>query len=541
MDKKISAILIYGLPLLIAAALKIFIWPTEITPFNADEAIVGLMARHINSGQYPLFFYGQYYMGSLDALIVGLGFRIFGEHVWVIRLVQSILYLGTVVTTTALASRILKSSKAALFAGLLAAIPPVYATLYTTASLGGYGEMLLIGNLLLLGGIDTIKALEGDEIQKGSFLWGLFTWGLGAGFAFWVIGLSLVFTAPIVFGLIWNLVRKKRRFAVQSLLALGLGGLAGAAPWWWAALEAGNLSVISELAGGAIAGVNPGNWFQQIIQRASNLFIFGGTVITGFRPPWSIQWLLLPMLPFVLIFWSAVLIHSAQRMARNKLTSPYNLVAMIGLILSLGFIFSPYGDDPSGRYFLPLVVPMSIFGADLIANQLGMKKYLQAGLIGFLLIYNFGGTIQSIKMNPTGLTTQFDPVAQVDHSRMEELIDFLEANHINAGYSNYWVSYPLAFLSQEEIIFIPRLPYHEDFRYTARDDRYPPYTELVEASNDIAYITTKNPELDLYLEERFQKLNISWREERIGDYTVYYQLSSPVRVSELGLGETTNP
>ena len=83
MDKKIPPIIIYGLPLLFAVFVKSLIWSPEITPFNADEAIVGLMARHINQGHLPAFFYGQYYMGSLDAVIVSLGFKVFGENVWV--------------------------------------------------------------------------------------------------------------------------------------------------------------------------------------------------------------------------------------------------------------------------------------------------------------------------------------------------------------------------------------------------------------------------------------------------------------------------
>jgi hypothetical protein len=36
-------------------------------PLNSDEAVVGLMARHILDGKRPVFYYGQAYMGSLDA------------------------------------------------------------------------------------------------------------------------------------------------------------------------------------------------------------------------------------------------------------------------------------------------------------------------------------------------------------------------------------------------------------------------------------------------------------------------------------------
>jgi hypothetical protein len=36
-------------------------------------------------------------------------------------------------------------------------------------------------------------------------------------------------------------------------------------------------------------------------------------------------------------------------------------------------------------------------------------------------------------------------------------------------------------------------------------------------------------------------LGITWNEETIGDYHVFYNLSEDVNIAELGLGQTTNP
>ena len=77
------------LPVIVAAVLKCALLLTGRIPFNSDEAIVALMARHINQGILPNFFYGQAYMGSMDAILVALGFRIFGQYIWVIRAVQT--------------------------------------------------------------------------------------------------------------------------------------------------------------------------------------------------------------------------------------------------------------------------------------------------------------------------------------------------------------------------------------------------------------------------------------------------------------------
>jgi hypothetical protein len=117
------------------------------------------------------------------------------------------------------------------------------------------------------------------------------------------------------------------------------------------------------------------------------------------------------------------------------------------------------------------------------------------------------------------------------------LIDFLNQNGETRGYTNYWVSYPLAFLSNGSLIFVPRLPYHQDFRYTERDDRYAPYDQLVAQADRVAYITTNHPGLDDYLRKSFKALDVTWKEQKIGDYLIFFDLSRTVRPPAIGLGE----
>jgi hypothetical protein len=74
-----------------AIAIKVALVLSGAIPFNGDEAVLGLMARHILQGERPVFFYGQAYMGSLDAWLVAVAFRLLGESVFSIRLVQILL------------------------------------------------------------------------------------------------------------------------------------------------------------------------------------------------------------------------------------------------------------------------------------------------------------------------------------------------------------------------------------------------------------------------------------------------------------------
>jgi hypothetical protein len=264
-------------------------------------------------------------------------------------------------------------------------------------------------------------------------------------------------------------------------------------------------------------------------QHVVSLVLLGTSVIFGMRPPWEVRWLGLPLIPFILMFWGWVL----WRVGRMKKTPGMWLLTGGMLTLVAGFVFTPFGADPSGRYFLPLTVPLALFGA---AAVMGIKnRRVRGALILLVLGFHLIGTGQAAGKNPPGISTQFDAVTWLDKSYDDELIAFLQEHGETRGYTNYWVAYPLAFLSGEALIFTPELPYHLDFRHTPRDNRYAPYNEAVEQAERVAYISTNHPPLEARLRAGFTELGISWEEAQIGNYHVFYNLSRPVRPAELDL------
>jgi 4-amino-4-deoxy-L-arabinose transferase-like glycosyltransferase len=521
--------------ILLAAIWKIVFFFWDVVPFNADEAIVALMARHILLGKLPVFFYGQAYMGSLDAFLVAAGFLVFGQHVWVIRLVQTLLYLGVVLTTFFIGREAFHSERVGMIAALLLAIPTVNVMLYATASLGGYGEALFLGNLILLVALVLVQRRVQDE--QGSLPWvGFGLWGWLAGCGLWANGLSLVYSAPAGLYILWGLWKYKRGWLAGFVMAVLIGFFLGSLPWWIFAATNGPNSLILELLGTAVA-VEQNPWIVRTGMHLVNLLLLGVSVIFGFRPPWSVGWLGLPLLPFVLIFWMAVLWFFYRKLSRNEPgRSEYALLGGVAGTLLAGFLFTAFGVDPSGRYFLPLAVPLALVAAQMILH-VPRRAWQTVGLLALVIGYQLWGTLQCALRYPPGLTTQFYEPSIIDHRADAELIAFLRQQGETRGYSNYWVAYPLAFHSAEDLIFIPRLPYHLDLRYTPRDDRYRPYTDLVDQSSRVAYITTRNPDLDRYLSEHFQGMGITWEEKQIGDYRVYYHLSRLVRPQDIGLGE----
>jgi hypothetical protein len=315
--------------------------------------------------------------------------------------------------------------------------------------------------------------------------------------------------------------------------------LLGAAPWLWATLN--GAATLAETGGAAIAAASAGPWWVSIAGRLLSLGLFGTTVVVGLRPSWSVDWLALPLAPLALAVYAAALWAGLRRGRAQPMRAGLGLPLGTGALLGAAFVLTPFGADPSGRYFLPLVMILAFVAADWLAGRQARRPWLARGLSAGLLIFNFWGTIQTAAAFPPGLTTQFDPVAQVDMRALPQLMDFLRARGETRGYTNYWVAYPLAFLSGEALVFAPRLPYHEDFRYTPRDDRYRSYTQAAEASDRTAYITTRHPALDERLRAGLRALGVTFSETQIGDFHLFFDLSRAVRPAELGLGQACCP
>jgi len=577
--------------LVAAAGLKVWLVAAERVPFNADEAVVALMARHVLQGQRPFFFYGQAYMGSLDAYLIAAGFNWFGEQVWVIRGIQTILYIGTLLTTALLGRSALGSWQVGVLAAWFLAIPTVNMTLYTTSSLGGYGEMLLIGNLILLVGLSIAREFTRGQGKTIGWLW--VSLGFLVGLGLWVFGLTLVYSLSVLTFLLWTIwkngsfhtMRAGLKVLALPVCLLTLGFTVGALPWGIYAAANGFGALLAELTGSAIAGVENTSFLNQVVQHTFNFVLFGGTVIAGLRPPWGVEWLAQPLLPVALAFWLGVMVFTTVQLyrstnlplrveharlqvaemnfrkisARGPFTSSLNanpdyethkeqainlsestngafLLAGVGLILVVGFITTPFGADPSGRYFIPMAVIMALFAAQAVMRLRDSHGRWAWGLVLIVLGFNLWGTVQAAQRVPPGLTTQFDAQTRIYHRHDFDLIAFLEAEGEMRGYSNYWISYPLAFQSGERLIFVPRLPYHRDLSYTSRDDRYAPYQQLVAAAGKVAYITGDQPALENHIRKGLATLRVDWQEKEIGDYRVFYQLSRVVRPGELGLG-----
>jgi len=230
-----------------------------------------------------------------------------------------------------------------------------------------------------------------------------------------------------------------------------------------------------------------------------------------------------------------VLIYGLRRRGEGIACSDRLMLWGVCGMLCLGFVLTFFGMDPSGRYFLPLYLPLFVFTADILTILRRRMQQWVWIVLAAVLAFNLAGTFQAALAYPPGITAHFNPVAQVDHRHDEALIHFLRAHECRRGYANYWVAYPIAFLSGEDVVLTPRLPYKASLRYSPHDNRYAPYDALVEASPTVVYVTTDYAGLNAMMREQFAALGVDFREVQIGSYHVFYDLSRRVSPDELAI------
>jgi hypothetical protein len=191
------------------------------------------------------------------------------------------------------------------------------------------------------------------------------------------------------------------------------------------------------------------------------------------------------------------------------------------------FVASTFGADPTGRYFLPLNLPLAILAGSLVeaVGRAGRGRWALAGGLAVLLVGYPAAGQMAAGSQPPGFTTQFDPVSHLPNDSDAELMAFLEANDLQHGYTNYWIAFRLAFLSGERLQYSAALPYKDDLSYNPADNRYSAYAVAADGAERVAFITSNLPALDTRLAEMFRAEGLIYREERIGPFRIYYDFA----------------
>lgn len=157
--------------------------------FQPDFAISMLMSRAIAfEGAWPIFFWGQDYLGSYGCYLTAIPFRMVGPSVPLAGLVSLAIWACGVGLATVLAGRLL-GARAAWWTAAAAAIASPYANHYVTQPYSSY-ETAPVLSILTIGGLAWARRLAAAPLgMRVAFGWAML--GLLLGFGWWTTRLFL--------------------------------------------------------------------------------------------------------------------------------------------------------------------------------------------------------------------------------------------------------------------------------------------------------------------------------------------------------------
>jgi hypothetical protein len=538
LDLAAIALILGGVTLrLILAALG---WPAT----DSDESTFGLMALHISErGAHPIFFYGQNYMGAVEAYLAAGTFRLFGPSLFALRLSTITLSAGFLMCIFLLA-RLLYGRGLALATLALLVIGPPVALFLQVFTNGGYADTLFFGALLLL--LATALArLESGVLTKRR--WRLLTygaWGLAAGLGLWsdVLILPFILTSgALLLAFRWRELRHGMGAVVAAGLVIGAFPLiafatAGNNPFQGAAAvqQAPNAAQGGALAlyAGQIAGtflvslpeITGGATLCQISRAEAWPLAHASPAAlacTAVHGLWSLAYLALLGVALVAgarVFRSAWPTIRRDGRGKEGRVQPVIPMARFAVALSAALTLALYVSSPVAarapqivmRYLVGLILATPVLLAPIwgwatsSARRRMWTGRLALGVVTLACLLGLAGVFQAI------------PDARAEAQRQERLMSNLDRLGVTTLYTDYWTCDRLAFLSHERIICATLNP---ELRPDL--DRYAPYREQVSAAPAPAYLFPDDSAQARSFKSVYDRAPSAFQRVALDGYTLY--------------------
>ena len=446
----------YGVALAIVFAVILFraaifvFW--ERAHFDSDQAITGLMAKHLAEGRaFPVFYYGQSYMLAVESWLAAPLFLLFGTSVAVLKLP----ILGI---NFAIGWLLLRSFVRDVGLRPLAAVVP---TMFFALPAPGTATRLVEAN--------------GGNVEP--FLYVLLLWVLRA--------------RPVWAGVVFGIGFLHREFTLYGFIALAVVQLAQciSSSWKDAWTSFTRLLVTCVVAGGTwgfvqwvkrfSSGAGPGTSLADVYNPSDNISeltnricIDPATAIPGFQRLATDHWpVLFGTLPEPLRDFGVVTSVSQGLPGAALLLTAIIVIALAAVVWARRF---------QGREFCAFLVLTALFSiGGYVVGRCGAIDfyYMRYELLSLLGAAGLSGWfLASEPANPSSLwrvarrawlaliAAWFLAVA-IPHLTLwneylrhppedirRTIIAELDARHIRYAASRYWVAYALTFLTDERIV-----------------------------------------------------------------------------------------
>ncbi|MGC4758471.1 hypothetical protein [Micromonospora trifolii] len=510
-----------GLAVLAGVGYRLWLLVHAAPPTNSDEATMGLAALHIARGEnFPVWFYGQQYMGTLEAYLAAPVFALAGgPSLLGLRLPTLALYALFLLLAWRLTLRLTGDRWFGLLMVALLALGSDRIVKNQLIAGGGYPEMNAAGAALALLAVDLATDRPGrrsaDAGRPGRRLARWAGWGFLAGLMIWVDPLVLPYVAAT--GAVLVGFCRRELWGAAGVL-LGAAAVLGAAPLLGHSLLTGRNPLHAVLAAG---GANATAGWPD---RLHGGLVLGPPLGMGFCAPgqcatWQLWWAL--ALPLLL----AIAAATAWRALRTpdpdpagpaavgpdvvspRVAAATRLALVLAAVATVGAytVSSSAGLTPveSSRYLSCLLISLPallwpVWAAarhglrPAATGRRGVGSTLARSVAAVLLAATLGTAAHA-----TGRAAQTVPATRAAEARHTELVSTLRqlgVRHVRAG---YWTCNRLTFASAEQVVCAV-----VDDTLRPGFDRYPAYRREVDGAAAPAWVAPAGSPLAEVLDER---------------------------------------
>jgi hypothetical protein len=491
--------------------------------FDSDEAVEGLMARHVLTGEWPIFLWGQRYKGVPEVYLTSVLFRLAEPSPWVLKLSTACVFALFVALQFLLIKRLFSARIAWLAAALTIGSTPA-AVLWSLSASAEIVWTLLAG---------AVFGLALERWRGSGSTTAIAVAAVAVGFALWVQQYIVYYLVALVVTMAITLPAPRRQ-QIQTFLRaqrmppwlravllttagvgvlyafLGVLAFVGAGfdlPVSTVAIAVHHPQKLWRIAAAAwaltaamffvvwITGATEDRRRQALIAAAMFIVGYSPALIGLSKPPiarmdlsdtvaasHSIATLVLPVLAglrspgmewllpegwgtIVALLIGSVAVVSFIPAARSRAMPFFHVFVVTTPLVFL--LSGTYVDAQSYRYLMPLyaAVPVVLaIGIDALARRSAVTG--ATALIALVMSFAAENYSWYERLQPDSISPA--------------ILACLERDGTRAGFADYWLSYKLTFLSAERIIIAP----------TTGVDRYPPYTDYARLQHHAAATIT---------------------------------------------------
>jgi hypothetical protein len=516
---EIAAFAIIACSVIFRFILTVYTWPS----LGSDDGTMGLEAMHIAfRGEHPIFFYGQNYMGVIEAYLGAVFFRLFGISVFSMRLGMILIFTLFLIAMYCLAS-LLYNKKLAIVTLFVLCFGWKLILHSELAPVGGVVETLLFGTLSFLLAFWLARTASHKQRQQQPWkrLAAYWSWGLVVGLGIW----SHVLVIPFVLasGLILLIFcwREWRTLAIPCIIVgLVVGGFPLIVYNLMAPLSQNSLAVLLSIQGGNDPGagvlVGPSGFakhlvttFLIVLPSATGFPVCNSNVMPIFghfgpktmscsitQGAWSLGYMALLLISMTMALVPLRILLNEYRLNREAWSEEQRQLSVLhftrlmlvfgGLLTITIYLHSTYAaaQPNTSRYLvgllivLPAVIWPFLNSFGHLSPTAGLNilwMTFRYSLLLFAIVFVQCGTIAII---PTLPGTQAKAAAD------QKLLHDLEQRDITRFYSDYWTCNRLTFLSKEQTICSDVNP---DLT-TAEVNRIPSYEVIIASDPKAAYV-----------------------------------------------------